>query len=81
MPTISKSQLKTHMLKVFREIEESGEELIVTDHARPVLIIQPIKKGVTIDEVFGIFQGKVTYLEDPDTPTTNEWTDEWSDEE
>ena len=75
MPTISKSQLKTHMLKVFREIEESGEELIVTDHARPVLKIQPIKQGSTADEAFGRFQGKVTYLEDPDMPTADEWSE------
>ena len=42
MPTISKSKLKANMLRVFREIEASGEELIVTDRNRPVLRISPM---------------------------------------
>ena len=42
MPFISKSKLKANMLRIFREIEETGEEWIVTDHNRPVLRIQPI---------------------------------------
>ncbi len=32
MITISKSKLKTQMLSVFRQIEETGEEVIVTDY-------------------------------------------------
>ena len=44
MQTISKSKLKAHMLRVLREIEENGEELIVTDRNRPALRIQPIKE-------------------------------------
>ena len=35
MPTISKTKLKANMLRVFREIEASGEELIVTDRNQP----------------------------------------------
>ena len=42
MPSISKSKLKANMLRIFRDIEETGEEWIVTDHNRPVLRIQPI---------------------------------------
>ena len=42
MPSISKSKLKANMFRIFREIEESDEEWIVTDHNRPVLRIQPI---------------------------------------
>ena len=44
MNTISKSKLKAQMLRIFRELEEEGEELVVTDHGRPVLRIQPIGK-------------------------------------
>lgn len=29
------------MLKIFQEIEESGEELIITDHGKPTLNITP----------------------------------------
>ena len=42
MDTISKSKLKANLLRIFRQIEESGEELIVTDRGRAVLPIQPI---------------------------------------
>ena len=52
MLTISKSELKAQMLQIFRQIEESGEELIVTDRNQPVLRIQPIKQKRTVEEVF-----------------------------
>ena len=73
MNTISKSKLKAQMLKIFRELEEEGEELVVTDYGRPVLRIQPIGKKKAVDEVFGANLGKVVYLEDVDTPTVEEW--------
>lgn len=73
MTSISKSKLKANMLRVFREIEESGEELIVTDHNRPVLRIQPIARKRSVEEVFGTVQGNVIYHDDINTPTTDEW--------
>ena len=50
--TISKSKLKAKMLQIFREIEASGEELLVTDHGKPVLKVTPIKEKETTDELF-----------------------------
>lgn len=73
MPSVSKSKLKANMLRIFREIEETGEEWVVTDHNRPVLRIQPIEQKKTVEEVFGALQGKVVYREDINTPTTDEW--------
>ena len=46
--SISKSQLKARMLEIFRSLEASGEELIVTDHGKPVLKIVPIKERATV---------------------------------
>ena len=43
MKKISKSKLKPIMLKIFRNIEKTGEEVIVTDHGRPVLKIIPYR--------------------------------------
>ncbi len=71
--TISKSKLKAHMLEVFRQLENSGDELIVTDHGKPVLKIASIQHQASVKAVFGDIQGKVTYLEDINTPTTQEW--------
>lgn len=73
MISISKSKLKAHMLRIFREIEESGEELIITDRGRPVLTIKPIKKKRNVRDVFADLQGRATFLEDPTVPTTDEW--------
>jgi antitoxin (DNA-binding transcriptional repressor) of toxin-antitoxin stability system len=75
MQTISKSKLKAKMLRIFREIEASGEELIVTDRGRPVLSIRPLNKGRTVEEVFADYRGKVVFCEDPDTPTSDDWED------
>lgn len=73
MPSISKSKLKANMLRVFRNIEETGEEWVVTDHNRPVLRIIPIIRKKTVEEMFGGIQGKVAYGENIDRPTISEW--------
>lgn len=71
--TISKGKLKARMLEIFREIEESGQEMIVTDNGKPVLKIVPIKKMATVDEIFGYLRGKVIINEDLTLPTIDEW--------
>ena len=73
MPSISKSKLRANMFRIFREIEETGEEWIVTDHNRPVLRIQPIVQKKTVEELFGAIQGKIVYCADINTPVTDEW--------
>ena len=75
MPTISKSKLKANMLSVFREIEASGEELIVTDRNRPVLRILPIRDRKSVEELFGPFQGQLAFHEDVNAPTVDEWAE------
>jgi antitoxin (DNA-binding transcriptional repressor) of toxin-antitoxin stability system len=78
--TIEKSELEAQMLEGFRELEESGQELIVTDNGKPVLKIVPIvpmkRKGKgTVDEIFGHLYGKAIIHEDINTPTIDEWGD------
>ncbi len=73
MPAISKSKLKANMLRVFRDIEETGEEWVVTDHNRPVLRILPIVRKKSVEEVFSGIQSQVVYREDINLPTTGEW--------
>ena len=72
---LSKSKLKAHMLEVMREIEESGEELIVTDHGRPTLVISPYRERKPVEELFAAERGKLVLREDPDEPTLEEWED------
>ncbi|MFN8488867.1 MAG: type II toxin-antitoxin system prevent-host-death family antitoxin [Caldilineaceae bacterium] len=73
MLTISKSKLKAQMLQIFRQIEQTGEEVIVTDKSRPVLRIQPIAKKRSLKEMFGEYDGQVIYYEEINTPMTEEW--------
>ncbi|MEA3465697.1 MAG: type II toxin-antitoxin system Phd/YefM family antitoxin [Thermodesulfobacteriota bacterium] len=41
---VSKSTFKPQALKYFREIEEHGQELIITDHTQPVIKIIPYRQ-------------------------------------
>ena len=68
MQTISKSKLKPNMLRIFREIEESGEGIIVTDRGRPTLKIEPIKKKMSVEEIFGRNSGQSDLLRRPQYP-------------
>lgn len=73
MTTISKSALKARLLEYFRRVEETGEELIVTDHNRPVLRIVPIRTRTPAADMFSDVRGQVVYHGDPLEATTEEW--------
>ena len=77
--TISIDELATTMLEVFRELEATGEELIVTNNGQAILRIIPIQPTPrpkrTVQEVFGDVQGQVTFFEDINTPTIDEWSE------
>ena len=75
MLTISKSKLKAQMLQIFRQIEQTGGEVIVTDNNRPVLRIQPLDQKRSVEEIFAPYKGKVIFYEDPDAPTHDEWSE------
>ena len=75
MKTVSKGTLKAKMLAYFREIEITGNALIVTDNHRPVLKIIPYQKKQTIDEVFAKARGKFSYSSPLEESTESEWGD------
>ena len=75
MATISKSKLKANLLRIFRQLEESGEELIVTDRGRAVLRIQTIAQKKSVEEVFADVRGEVIDYEEINEPTLDEWGD------
>ena len=75
METVSKSALKAKMLEYFRRVQDTGEELVVTDNNEPVLRIVPIRKRLSAASVFADVRGQVVYHEDPLTPTLEEWSD------
>ena len=74
MITVSKGVLKAKMLAYFRQVEETGETLIVTSHRRPVLRIEPIRPHASLVEAFADLQGKlVANSADLLSPETEEW--------
>lgn len=43
MRQISKSEFKPHALRYFREVQASGQEIVITDRGIPVLKIVPFR--------------------------------------
>jgi prevent-host-death family protein len=72
---VSKSALKAKMLEYFRRVEETGEELIVTDNNQPVIRITAIRTRQPAREVFADVRGRVVYHGDVLAPTTDEWSE------
>ena len=69
---ISKSQFKPRALQYFREVQESGVELIITDHGKPVLKIIPYFEDQ--DHVLKRLRNTVIKYEDPTEPVgLEEW--------
>jgi antitoxin (DNA-binding transcriptional repressor) of toxin-antitoxin stability system len=73
MNKVSKSELKRRMLEIFREIQRTGEAVIVTDHRVPVLKVVALSAGASVTEVFGPFRGEVTVDDGALEPTEEEW--------
>ncbi len=54
---VTKGKLKAKMLEFFREVERTGEPLIVTDRGREVLEVRPIAaKKVTAAEILAEYR-------------------------
>ena len=74
MITVSKGVLKAKMLAYFRQVEETGETLVVTDHRKPVLRLEPIRNAQSLVSAFADLQGKLR-AKDKDliAAETQEW--------
>lgn len=70
---VSKSKLKSKLLELLRQVESEDTEIIVTDRGKPVAKISKYYETPPTKELFAEFRGKIQYLEDPTTPTTEEW--------
>lgn len=63
---VSKSQFKAKALELFREIEATGEPLIVTDHGEPKLEIRRVDR--TTHNPLDVLKGTVLRYDDPFEP-------------
>ena len=55
--TVSKSRLKAHTLQCFRQVEQTGHELVITDRGKLVLKIVPYQADPS--ETLCILKGSV----------------------
>lgn len=69
---VSKSKFKPHALEYFRKIEETGEEIIITDHGHPVLKVVPYSEKPS--DILQILRGSVLKYKNPAEPVgVAEW--------
>ena len=61
------------MLEHFRQLEESGEEIVVTSHGKPVLRVMPYSPKQSPETVFADLRGKLVYHGDVLEPEAEEW--------
>ncbi len=73
MIAVAKGKLKARMLEYFRRVQETGEELVITDNRVPVLKVVPYRRKLRPGEAFGDLRGKVRYRGDITEPETGEW--------
>lgn len=70
MPVVSKSRFKSHALEYFRQIQQTGEELIITDNNKPVLKIVPYSEDPL--SALKSLRDMVVSFEDPLEPVGQE---------
>lgn len=66
MRKISKSQFKPRALELFREVEATGQPLIITDNGTPTLEIRPYTPPHT--NPLEALRGSVLFFEPPAEP-------------
>jgi antitoxin (DNA-binding transcriptional repressor) of toxin-antitoxin stability system len=68
-PRVSRSQFKAHALELFRQVEASGESLVVTDHGRPTLEVRPCRPvASTAADPLELLRGSVLHDDEPFEP-------------
>ena len=66
MQEISKSQFKPKALEVMREVERTGESVVITDHGRPALELR-VYSSAEVDPLARL-EGSVVEFSDPVMP-------------
>jgi prevent-host-death family protein len=68
--SVSKSAFKAKALEYFRDVETTGQELVITDHGKPVLKIVPYCHDPA--EALQSLRGSVLRYDDPLEPVGGE---------
>ncbi|PMS15099.1 prevent-host-death protein [Trinickia dabaoshanensis] len=63
---VSKSEFKAKALEFFRQVESSGESVIVTDHGKPALEVRPYRSIAR--HPLDVLRGSVVRYQNPTDP-------------
>ncbi|MCY4370439.1 MAG: type II toxin-antitoxin system Phd/YefM family antitoxin [bacterium] len=75
--TIKASEFKAKCLKLMDEVQETGQEIVITKYGRPVSRLVPYRKRPQL--VFGRNRDKIRILGDIVSPMPVEWYEEQGD--
>jgi prevent-host-death family protein len=64
--TVSKSRFKAKALEYFREVERTGQDIVITDKGRPVLRVSTFVDDP--EQLLRSLRGSVLQFEDPTDP-------------
>ncbi|MFM9104005.1 MAG: type II toxin-antitoxin system Phd/YefM family antitoxin [Cyanobium sp.] len=72
---VSKSHFKAHALELFRQVEASGQPLVVTDHGRPSVEVRPYRPAEpSAADPLDALRGSVLLFDEPFEPVgENDW--------
>ncbi|WP_039789048.1 type II toxin-antitoxin system Phd/YefM family antitoxin [Herbaspirillum huttiense] len=68
---VSKTEFKAKALEYFRQVEASGETLVVTDHGKPAVEVRPFREAQRAP--LAILAGSVLRYVDTTEPVDVEW--------
>ncbi|MDR6741197.1 prevent-host-death family protein [Herbaspirillum sp. 1173] len=68
---VSKTEFKAKALEYFRQVEASGESVVVTDHGKPTVEVRPFRAAERAPLI--ILAGSVLRYEDPTEPLDVVW--------
>jgi prevent-host-death family protein len=71
MKQIPAGVFKAHCLTVMKQVQATGEPVIVTKRGTPVVKIVPVE--VKNSEIFGFMAGRVKIVGDIESPIPVEW--------
>lgn len=63
---VSKSEFKAKALEFFRQVEASGQSVVVTDHGKPTLEVRPYRDAER--SPLDILRGSVVRYDNPTDP-------------
>ncbi|MFS8981679.1 type II toxin-antitoxin system Phd/YefM family antitoxin [Cupriavidus necator] len=68
---VSKTEFKAKALEFFRQVEASGESVIVTDHGKPALEVRRFRSADR--NPLEVLRGTVVRYDNPTEPVDVEW--------